>query len=158
MAWANQFTNELELEIFSLSDWAWLCETQYPKLQWLEMEPIVLSCYKKPRRDPDLVQRLKTIMSNRHICMSLSLYLTICHKVVSVSTYIMPIVYVGRMERGKKKSKWLFSLFKSFSRIPHNKFPFHFIGQNCIPRSLLPCTTKPQLTIYSIVKKWKPVL
>ena len=102
MAWANQFTNELELEIFSLSDWAWLCETQYPKLQWLEMEPIVLSCYKKPRRDPDLVQRLKTIMSNRHICMSLSLYLTICHKVVSVSTYIMPIVYVGRMERGKK--------------------------------------------------------
>jgi len=46
--------------------------------------------------------RLQTIMPNRHGYMSLSLYLTIYHKLVSVAPYIMSTVYRGRMKKGGK--------------------------------------------------------
>ena len=41
-------------------------------------------------------------MPNRHGYMSLSLYLTIYHKLVSVAPYIMSTVYRGRMKKGGK--------------------------------------------------------
>ena len=83
--------------------------------------------------------RLQKIMPNRHGYISFSLYLTIDHKVVSVALYIISTVYKGRMKNGGK-AKWLYSLFKSFSRIPHNKFPFPLTGQNYVPWSPIPYT------------------
>ena len=41
-------------------------------------------------------------MPNRHGYISLSLYPTIYHKLVSIAPYITSTVYRGRMEKGEK--------------------------------------------------------
>ena len=151
MTQTNQFTSELEMhsDWCSISQGTCICVTQHLNHSALKWNPLFFHV----SNSEELQNWFKAANNNAqqtwlHLSQSLPNHL-------SQAGFYSPIHHVHSLQRknGKGgKGQVTLLTFRSFSRIPYNKFPFPLTGPELCSMVTHTIHHKPQLTLYSMRK------